>query len=517
METSFFTKVAGVTFNNTGSNTENRQRIIAELLRKGSLEENAGLDLVREPENPYDPNAIAVIAPDGRQVGFLPQDVAQTVSPNMENGKHYRAYVASVTGGNADSFYGINLKIVCTTEYDEEQPAEENIELYDNQGIVQNSESRAILASNQIKNISRPEFCSLIVWGGNDNIFYVNDNPLDDEYETTGLWRYSIHTGENARIGREDDPDILIAPFGEVICVCDRKIENGFLVLRYYDRMTGSVWTPCPAQRFRITHRCFLDRTVWISDLICDTDTIFLATDSYDDNFLLAVNFKQNCCTLKKCDPIKKFICMDERIFLVTFSSKFVKKETASCVSLLNDEDEEEKLNRIFSMDDKKEEQSCRIFFLDDERESVEIIYLIDCECDNVCGDNGSLFFFTSKGILQAHLSKDYKDIESVRYITHKYSYGDILQGMLYIPHVTGQQSIVSKGNLKGDQLTSVICFDGEIKKIQLGLKYIFYQRTAYENVLTTDNEKVIIPYESLVVKDVTTGNETEICGYYNP
>ena len=79
METSFFTKVAGVTFNNTGSNTENRQRIIAELLRKGSLEENAGLDLVREPENPYDPNAIAVIAPDGRQVGFLPQDVAQTV------------------------------------------------------------------------------------------------------------------------------------------------------------------------------------------------------------------------------------------------------------------------------------------------------------------------------------------------------------------------------------------------------------------------------------------------------
>ena len=148
---------------------------------------------------------------------------------------------------------------------------------------------------------------------------------------------------------------------------------------------------------------------------------------------------------------------------------------------------------------------------------SVEIIYLIDCECDNVCGDNGSLFFFTSKGILQAHLSKDYKDIESVRYITHKYSYGDILQGMLYIPHVTGQQSIVLKGNLKGDQLTSVICFDGEIKKIQLGLKYIFYQRTAYENVLTTDNEKVIIPYESLVVKDVTTGNETEICGYYNP
>ena len=185
--------------------------------------------------------------------------------------------------------------------------------------------------------------------------------------------------------------------------------------------------------------------------------------------FLLAVNFKQNCCTLKKCDPIKKFICMDERIFLVTFSSKFVKKETASCVSLLNDEDEEEKLNRIFSMDDKKEEQSCRIFFLDDERESVEKIYLIDCECDNVCGDNGSLFFFTSKGILQAHLSKDYKDIESVRYITHKYSYGDILQGMLYIPHVTGQQSIVSKGNLKGDQLTSVICFDGEIKKFNLG------------------------------------------------
>lgn len=108
----FYTKVAGVTFSNVGANTENRQRIIAQLSRKGILEHGTELTLRRDPTNLYDSNAVAVIAPDGRQLGFLPRDVAAKASPDIARGTHYKAYVEAVTGGDADSMYGINLKIV---------------------------------------------------------------------------------------------------------------------------------------------------------------------------------------------------------------------------------------------------------------------------------------------------------------------------------------------------------------------------------------------------------------------
>ena len=108
----FYTKIVGVTFNNTGTNTQNRQRIIAELLREGKLEKGTELVLKRLPDNPYDSNAVAVLAPDGRQLGFLSRDVAQNVSPLIASGVSYRAFVEAVTGGDADSVYGINIKIV---------------------------------------------------------------------------------------------------------------------------------------------------------------------------------------------------------------------------------------------------------------------------------------------------------------------------------------------------------------------------------------------------------------------
>ena len=108
----FYTKVAGVTFNNEGRNIENRQRIIAELSRKGVLKEGTELTLRRAPSNRYDSNAVAVLGPDGRQLGFLPRNVAADVSPNMMNGFHYKAFVEAVTGGDAESNYGINLKVV---------------------------------------------------------------------------------------------------------------------------------------------------------------------------------------------------------------------------------------------------------------------------------------------------------------------------------------------------------------------------------------------------------------------
>lgn len=118
---SFYTKVAGVTFNNTGENTESRQRIIRDLTQKGLLNPGQMLRLSLDPRNVYDSNAIRVIGPDNRQLGFLPRDIAKNISSAVRSGKHFSARVAAVTGGTIDAVYGINIQI--TEETTESNPS----------------------------------------------------------------------------------------------------------------------------------------------------------------------------------------------------------------------------------------------------------------------------------------------------------------------------------------------------------------------------------------------------------
>lgn len=84
----FNTKVAGVTF-------ENRQDVIAE------LEPGVELKLERQPQNEFDPNAIAVTLLDGRQLGFLGKHLAAVLAPDMDDGVEYDAAVSAITGGQA--------------------------------------------------------------------------------------------------------------------------------------------------------------------------------------------------------------------------------------------------------------------------------------------------------------------------------------------------------------------------------------------------------------------------------
>ena len=90
----FNTKVVGVTF-------EGRQDLVAGL-RPGET-----LALVREPHNPYDPNAIAVRF-GTLQIGFLRRPIAQRLAPNIDAGERYTAEVRHVTGGGARSI-GVNI------------------------------------------------------------------------------------------------------------------------------------------------------------------------------------------------------------------------------------------------------------------------------------------------------------------------------------------------------------------------------------------------------------------------
>ncbi len=104
------TRVVGVTFANDGSNRENRQDIIADLLSKGLLESGQNLRLQRDPENPYDHNAVSVIGPDGRQIGNLSKENAVLISSKLAMGTKYIVKVQNVSGGNGYS-YGVNIRI----------------------------------------------------------------------------------------------------------------------------------------------------------------------------------------------------------------------------------------------------------------------------------------------------------------------------------------------------------------------------------------------------------------------
>ena len=105
-----FSKLAGVTFCNA-SNGELRQRIIRDLSRQGMLENGTCLIPLREPNNPYDPNAVAVCALDGRQLGYLRKEDAAQVAEAMDSGGNCQIMVNGVTGGDAENVYGVNIII----------------------------------------------------------------------------------------------------------------------------------------------------------------------------------------------------------------------------------------------------------------------------------------------------------------------------------------------------------------------------------------------------------------------
>ena len=101
----FYTKLAGTTF-------EGRDEIIEELYLSGQLDVGQELVLQRQPYNPSDRNAIAVLHPsNNEQLGWISRQVAQTMAPMIDAGIVYRVFVSTVTGGNGLN-YGINIRII---------------------------------------------------------------------------------------------------------------------------------------------------------------------------------------------------------------------------------------------------------------------------------------------------------------------------------------------------------------------------------------------------------------------
>lgn len=59
---------------------------------------NDSLSLKREPNNHYDPNAIAVFKKDTK-VGYIPRSVAKDMAPSLDKGDLYKVYVVSIGNG----------------------------------------------------------------------------------------------------------------------------------------------------------------------------------------------------------------------------------------------------------------------------------------------------------------------------------------------------------------------------------------------------------------------------------
>jgi single-stranded-DNA-specific exonuclease len=81
---SFHTKIVGVSF-------EGRQEIIA------GLQDGYDLELLRQPDNPADANAVAVRYGD-LHLGYVRAQIAKHIAPHIDAGTIYRARVASLTG-----------------------------------------------------------------------------------------------------------------------------------------------------------------------------------------------------------------------------------------------------------------------------------------------------------------------------------------------------------------------------------------------------------------------------------
>ena len=95
------------TFRLAGVTVEGAQ----ENIKKFGCEDIGSFALVREPDNPHDPNAIRV-ALGGSYLGYVPRDIAKDLAPQMDAG---RRLIALFVNRNEHPFHdtvGLTVKIV---------------------------------------------------------------------------------------------------------------------------------------------------------------------------------------------------------------------------------------------------------------------------------------------------------------------------------------------------------------------------------------------------------------------
>lgn len=95
------TKVVGVSKDNEDGSS--RQDII-----RREVAEDDKLQLLAEPDNPYDPNAVKVLSKLGNQIGYLSKEMAETILPAIKNETEIHVTAKWVNG---DKMMGVGLRI----------------------------------------------------------------------------------------------------------------------------------------------------------------------------------------------------------------------------------------------------------------------------------------------------------------------------------------------------------------------------------------------------------------------
>jgi HIRAN domain len=96
-------KLAGVTFRDAQSN-----------IRTFGCEDIGSYALVREPDNPHDPNAIRVALGGILFLGYVPKEIAKELAPVMDQGRQFIAFFVS---RNEHPFHGTVGLTVRIEEY----------------------------------------------------------------------------------------------------------------------------------------------------------------------------------------------------------------------------------------------------------------------------------------------------------------------------------------------------------------------------------------------------------------
>ncbi len=101
----FEVAVVGVTF-------EGRQGILAELHTEQEGGSWIAGQLQREPENRFDPNAVAVYA-GGRHIGFIPKALAAKLAVQMDDGERIEVVGIRIIKGDKDGLavYGARIDV----------------------------------------------------------------------------------------------------------------------------------------------------------------------------------------------------------------------------------------------------------------------------------------------------------------------------------------------------------------------------------------------------------------------
>jgi len=104
VEKHFYNKLKGVSFRNDDSSS--RQKSIR------TLKECEELQLCREPDNKFDPNAILVRSGNGARLGYLDARLAGEVTRSLKSGVRWRCYVRHVLHEPGTPSFGVTVFMV---------------------------------------------------------------------------------------------------------------------------------------------------------------------------------------------------------------------------------------------------------------------------------------------------------------------------------------------------------------------------------------------------------------------